>query len=97
MFLQIFLFIFDYLAFQEWNSNDVTASVTYTVILVSYIFNIFIFCYIGEFVAELVRFCTEEIYKNIYNVKSMSFGTWFGACCTFFETNAITSETLFNV
>ncbi|XP_076176307.1 odorant receptor 82a-like [Ptiloglossa arizonensis] len=44
-----------YYIITEWNSNDVTASVTYTVILVSYIFNIFIFCYIGEFVAELCR------------------------------------------
>ncbi|XP_043253246.1 odorant receptor 22c-like [Colletes gigas] len=45
-----------YYIIMEWNSKDLTAFVTFSVILVSYVFNIFIFCYIGELVAEL---CTR--------------------------------------
>ena len=34
--------------------NDLTAVVTYSIILVSFTFNILIFCYIGEIVADQV-------------------------------------------
>lgn len=46
---------FNFLILQEWSSKDVTAAATYIIILSSLIFNIFIFCYIGELVAEGVR------------------------------------------
>ncbi|XP_076640673.1 uncharacterized protein LOC143352230 [Halictus rubicundus] len=36
----------------EWDPNDLTATVTYVTILISLGFNIFIFCYIGDLVAE---------------------------------------------
>ncbi|CAL7936663.1 unnamed protein product [Xylocopa violacea] len=36
----------------EWSSNHLTNAVTYFILLVSLTFNIFIFCYIGELVAE---------------------------------------------
>ncbi|XP_015431092.1 PREDICTED: uncharacterized protein LOC107187489 [Dufourea novaeangliae] len=46
----------------EWSSNDMTAAVTYTIILTSLIFNIFIFCYIGELVAEQCKKVGEMSY-----------------------------------
>lgn len=46
------------LALQEWASKEMTATLTYTVLLISVTFNIFIFCYIGELVAEQVRLHT---------------------------------------
>ncbi|XP_076224798.1 odorant receptor 4-like isoform X2 [Nomia melanderi] len=36
----------------EWDTNDLTAPITYIIILGSLMFNIFIFCYIGELVAK---------------------------------------------
>ncbi|XP_076276553.1 odorant receptor 4-like [Lasioglossum baleicum] len=39
----------------ESRAKDMTAVITYTIILASLIFNIFIFCYIGELVAEQCR------------------------------------------
>ncbi|XP_076177144.1 odorant receptor 82a-like [Ptiloglossa arizonensis] len=51
-----------YYIIMEWNSKDVTAFLMYTVILISYIFNIFIFCYIGEHVAELCKKVGEMSY-----------------------------------
>ncbi|XP_053999902.1 odorant receptor 22c-like [Hylaeus anthracinus] len=51
-----------YYIIMEWKANDLAASATYSVILVSYLFNIFIFCYIGELVAELCRSIGEMSY-----------------------------------
>ncbi|XP_076177147.1 uncharacterized protein LOC143151681 [Ptiloglossa arizonensis] len=47
------LCLLGYYIIKETDSEDFTASVTYTVILISFVFNIFIFCYIGEILAEL--------------------------------------------
>ncbi|XP_026668785.1 uncharacterized protein LOC108624252 [Ceratina calcarata] len=44
-----------YYVIMESKSNDVTSVVTYTILLISLTFNIFIFCYIGEMVAEHCR------------------------------------------
>ncbi|XP_076276552.1 odorant receptor 10-like [Lasioglossum baleicum] len=46
------LCLLGYYAIMEWDPNDLTATVTYITILVSLGFNIFIFCYIGDLVAE---------------------------------------------
>ncbi|XP_043253372.1 odorant receptor 22c-like [Colletes gigas] len=46
----------------EWNSNDLAAFTTHSLLLVSYVFNIFIFCYIGELVAELCKRIGEISY-----------------------------------
>ncbi|XP_017795931.1 PREDICTED: odorant receptor 22c-like [Habropoda laboriosa] len=46
----------------EWKSNDVTSAVTYIILLISLTFNIFIFCYIGEIVAEQCRKIGEMSY-----------------------------------
>lgn len=40
--------------FQEWESKEIASYVTYTILLISLTFNIFIFCYIGELVTEQV-------------------------------------------
>ncbi|KAK9299130.1 hypothetical protein QLX08_007748 [Tetragonisca angustula] len=45
-----------YYIIMELKSNDVTNAVTYMIFLVSFTFNIFIFCYIGEIVAEEVSY-----------------------------------------
>jgi len=42
--------------FQEWERKDMTSYVTYVVLYTSLTFNIFILCYIGELVAEKVKF-----------------------------------------
>lgn len=39
---------------QEWEIGEFANYVTYTILLISFIFNIFLFCYIGELVAEQV-------------------------------------------
>jgi len=41
--------------FQEWETKETTSYITYIVLLISLTFNIFIFCYIGELVAEKVK------------------------------------------
>ncbi|XP_076761279.1 odorant receptor 4-like [Xylocopa sonorina] len=41
-----------YYVIMEWSSSHLTSAVTYFILLVSLTFNIFIFCYIGELVAE---------------------------------------------
>ncbi|XP_050479706.1 uncharacterized protein LOC126868389 [Bombus huntii] len=46
----------------EWNSNHLTDVMTYSVLLVSLTFNIFIFCYIGELVADKSRKVGEMTY-----------------------------------
>ncbi|XP_070158752.1 odorant receptor 10-like [Polyergus mexicanus] len=44
-----------YYIITEWNINEPARYVTYIVLLISLTFNIFIFCYIGELVAEQCR------------------------------------------
>ncbi|XP_043517112.1 odorant receptor 4-like isoform X4 [Frieseomelitta varia] len=51
-----------YYIIMELKSNDVTNAVTYMIFLVSFTFNIFIFCYIGEIVAEECRRVGEISY-----------------------------------
>ncbi|CAK9826100.1 Odorant receptor 4 [Anthophora retusa] len=51
-----------YYVIMEWKSNDVTSAVTYIILLISLTFNIFIFCYIGEIVAEQCRKIGETSY-----------------------------------
>ncbi|XP_071641260.1 odorant receptor 43a-like isoform X1 [Temnothorax longispinosus] len=41
-----------YYVIMEWESKKTTSYITYIVLLLSFTFNIFIFCYIGELVAE---------------------------------------------
>ncbi|KAF3424634.1 hypothetical protein E2986_11713 [Frieseomelitta varia] len=43
-----------YYAIMEWNSKDAMFVITYMSLMMSFTFNIFIFCYIGELVAEQV-------------------------------------------
>ncbi|XP_076548884.1 odorant receptor 4-like [Osmia lignaria lignaria] len=56
------LCLLSYYTIMEWNRNDMTSSVTYSVLLVSLTFNIFIFCYIGELVSEQCRKIGEMSY-----------------------------------
>jgi len=42
--------------FQEWENKEMTSYITYFVLYISLTFNIFILCYIGELVAEKVKF-----------------------------------------
>ncbi|CAL7936665.1 unnamed protein product [Xylocopa violacea] len=51
-----------YYVIMESKSNDVTSAVTYVILLISLTFNIFIFCYIGEIVAEQCRKIGEMSY-----------------------------------
>ncbi|XP_020279256.1 odorant receptor 82a-like [Pseudomyrmex gracilis] len=44
-----------YYTITEWESKEPASYITYTVLLISLTFNIFIFCYIGELVAEQCR------------------------------------------
>ncbi|XP_031834872.2 odorant receptor 10-like isoform X1 [Nomia melanderi] len=46
------LCLLGYYTIMEWDTNDLTAPITYIIILGSLMFNIFIFCYIGELVAK---------------------------------------------
>lgn len=50
---------------QEWESKKTTSYITYTVLLLSFTFNIFIFCYIGELVAEKVKPYSRSIPLHI--------------------------------
>ncbi|XP_076760944.1 odorant receptor 4-like [Xylocopa sonorina] len=51
-----------YYVIMESKSNDITSAVTYVILLISLTFNIFIFCYIGEIVAEQCRKIGEMSY-----------------------------------
>ncbi|XP_017878899.1 odorant receptor 2a-like [Ceratina calcarata] len=51
-----------YYVIMETKSNDYTNVVTYVVLLISFTLNIFIFCYIGEIVAEHCRKIGEMSY-----------------------------------
>jgi len=45
--------------FQEWHEENTNTLITYLLILTSMIFNIFIFCYIGDLVTEQVKYIFE--------------------------------------
>ncbi|XP_003691305.1 odorant receptor 85c-like [Apis florea] len=51
-----------YCAIIEWESNHLTEVVTYVIILITIIFNIFVFCYIGELLADQSRKIGEVTY-----------------------------------
>ncbi|XP_076176269.1 odorant receptor 10-like [Ptiloglossa arizonensis] len=56
------LCLLGYYLIMEWESNDLAISASYIVILMSFLFNIFIFCYIGELAAELCKKIGEVSY-----------------------------------
>nr|XP_003700913.1 PREDICTED: odorant receptor 22c-like [Megachile rotundata] len=56
------LCLLSYYVLMEWGTNDIMSSATYAVLLMSLTFNIFIFCYIGELVAEECRKIGEMSY-----------------------------------
>ncbi|XP_003700918.3 odorant receptor 10-like [Megachile rotundata] len=56
------LCLLGYYSIMEWNPKDVMFSLTYMVLVTSFGFNIFIFCYIGELVAEQCRKVGEVSY-----------------------------------
>nr|XP_003700837.1 PREDICTED: odorant receptor 4-like [Megachile rotundata] len=53
-----------YYVIMESKSNDITNTVTYAILLTSLTFNIFIFCYIGELVAEQCKKIGEMTYMT---------------------------------
>lgn len=61
---------------QEWENKETTSYITYVVLLLSITFNIFIYCYIGELVAEKVKtshsrsvlFCWKNLMPNLINI-----------------------------
>nr|XP_012135238.1 PREDICTED: odorant receptor 63a-like [Megachile rotundata] len=56
------LCLLSYYVLVEWSTNDRISSATYAVLFVSFTFNIFIYCYIGELVAEGCRQIAEISY-----------------------------------
>lgn len=44
-----------FLLSQEWENSDAAAILTYFILLISFTFNILIFCYIGELLVEQVN------------------------------------------
>ncbi|CAK9826103.1 hypothetical protein ANTRET_LOCUS4002 [Anthophora retusa] len=70
----VILCLIEYYIITEWNPKELTFAMTYTALLLSFTFNIFIFCYIGEIVAEHCRKVGEmsymiEWYRLIGNKK----------------------------
>nr|KAF7396880.1 hypothetical protein H0235_016417 [Vespula pensylvanica] len=57
--------LLQYYCMTEWSNNDAVAIFTYFILLVSFTFNIFIFCYIGEL---LVNEC-RKIGAASYNIE----------------------------
>ncbi|XP_076620383.1 uncharacterized protein LOC143341380 [Colletes latitarsis] len=56
------LCLLGYYIIMEWDWDELTSAATYFIILMSFLFNIFIFCYIGELVAELCKQVGEMSY-----------------------------------
>ncbi|XP_043488149.1 odorant receptor 4-like [Polistes fuscatus] len=57
--------LLQYYCMTEWNNNDTVAILTYLILLISFTFNIFIFCYIGELLVDQCR----KIGAASYNVE----------------------------
>ncbi|XP_024876942.1 uncharacterized protein LOC112457875 [Temnothorax curvispinosus] len=51
-----------YYVIMEWEIGDFATYVTYVILLISFTFNIFLFCYIGELVAEQCKRISEISY-----------------------------------
>ncbi|KAG6804461.1 odorant receptor 22c-like [Apis mellifera caucasica] len=51
-----------YYVIMEWSSSHLTSAITFFILLISLTFNIFIFCYIGELVAEQCKKVGEISY-----------------------------------
>ncbi|XP_046835677.1 odorant receptor 85b-like [Vespa crabro] len=68
--------LLEYYCITEWENNDRVATMTYFILLVSFTFNIFIFCYIGELLVDQCR----KVGAASYNIewyrlpKNLSFG-----------------------
>ncbi|XP_047365572.1 odorant receptor 85b-like [Vespa velutina] len=68
--------LLEYYCITEWENNDRIATMTYFILLVSFTFNIFIFCYIGELLVDQCR----KVGAASYNIewyrlpKNLSFG-----------------------
>jgi len=43
------------LSFQEWHEESINTIITYIMVLTAMMFNIFIFCFIGELVSDQVK------------------------------------------
>ncbi|CAK9826102.1 Odorant receptor 83a [Anthophora retusa] len=70
----VILCLIEYYIITEWDPNELTPAMTHTALFLSFTFNIFIFCYIGEIVAEHCRKVGEmsymiEWYRLIGNKK----------------------------
>ncbi|XP_076642160.1 odorant receptor 22a-like isoform X2 [Halictus rubicundus] len=64
------LCLLGYYILMEWETHDIATVVTYVLILVSFGFNIFIFCYIGELIAEQCSRVGEVAYMiDWYNLQ----------------------------
>ncbi|XP_018364247.1 PREDICTED: odorant receptor 43a-like [Trachymyrmex cornetzi] len=48
--------LLEYYCIMEWNNNDSIAILTYIFLLISFVFNVFMFCYIGE---QLTNQCNK--------------------------------------
>ncbi|KAF3424649.1 hypothetical protein E2986_11728 [Frieseomelitta varia] len=55
--------------FQEWQNSDAVAVITYVTLFISFTFNVFIFCYVGEILTEQCRQIGVNSYKiDWYNL-----------------------------
>ena len=59
--------------FQGWRNSDAVATMTCATLLVSFTFNVFIFCYVGELLSEQVVAKEFHLFKHcpFYEVLSM--------------------------
>ncbi|XP_076376064.1 odorant receptor 13a-like isoform X2 [Megalopta genalis] len=65
------LCVLEYYCLLEWQNSDVVAIFTYFMLLISFTFNISIFCYIGELLTEQCSKIGPAVYEiNWYNLPS---------------------------
>ncbi|XP_043488154.1 odorant receptor Or2-like [Polistes fuscatus] len=57
--------LLEYYCMMEWENNDPIATLTYFILLISFTFNIFIFCYIGELLVDQCK----KVGAATYNVE----------------------------
>ncbi|KAK9299139.1 hypothetical protein QLX08_007756 [Tetragonisca angustula] len=57
--------LLEYYCIMAWRNNDILATVTCATLLISFTFNVFIFCYVGELLSEQCR----QIGENSYNIE----------------------------